>query len=168
MHSFCKDEQASRSCCSTQAPRAVMPPVVSALLEGPPPLQRQTQASRSRAIIARCNDAAASLKAALDTKSRRDAFNLALRSIESLASFFCEYFRCSTAICSDKTSARRAMDKFGPWSCSERKGESSSTCVERRRREAASVNSRVDSLTAASTASQWHHVALTPSTRSSS
>ena len=131
MPSFCKDEQASRSCCSTQAPRAVMPPVVSALLEGPPPLQRQTQASRSRAIIARCNDAAASLKAALDTKSRRDAFNLALRSIESLASFFCEYFRCSTAICSERTSALLAMDKFGPCNCSERNGESSSTCVER-------------------------------------
>ena len=82
-------------------------------------------------MIARCNDAAASLKAALDTKSLREAFNLALRSMESRASFFCEYFRCSTAICSDKTSARRAIAKFGPWSCSERNGESSSTCVER-------------------------------------
>ena len=131
MPSFCKDEQASLSCCNTQAPSAVIPPVVSAFDEGPPPLHRHTQASRSLAIIALCNEAAASLKAALDTRSRREAFNLALRSIESLASFFCEYFRCSTAICSDRTSARRAIAKFGPCNCSERKGESSSTCVER-------------------------------------
>ena len=131
MPSFCSDEQASRSCCRTHAPSAVMPPVVSAFEEGPPPLQRHTQASRSRAIIARCKDAAASLNAALDTKSLREALRRCLRAMESRASFFCEYFRCSTAICSDKTSARRAIAKFGPCSCSERKGESSSTCVER-------------------------------------
>ena len=131
MPSFCNEEQASRSCCNTQAPRAVMPPVVSAFDEGPPPRQRQTQASKSRAIIARCNEAAASLKAALDTKSLREAFRRARRSIESRASFFCEYFRCSTAICSERTSARRAIAKFGPCNCSERNGESSSTCVER-------------------------------------
>ena len=130
MPSFCSDEQASRSCCSTHAPSAVMPPVVSALEEGPPPRQRHTQASRSRAMIARCNDAAASLKAALDTKSLREALRRCLRAMESLASFFWEYFRCSTAICSDRTSARRAIAKFGPCNCSERNGESSSTCVD--------------------------------------
>ena len=131
MPSFCNEEQASRSCCSTHAPSAVMPPVVSAFDEGPPPLQRHTQASRSLAIIARCNEAAASLKAAFDTKSLREALSRCLRAMESLASFFWLYFRCSTAICSDRTSARRAMDKFGPCNCSERNGESSSTCVER-------------------------------------
>ena len=82
-------------------------------------------------MIARCNDAAASLNAALDTKSRRDAFNLARRSMESRASFLWLYFLCSTAICSDNTSALFAIDRLGPCNCSERNGESSSTCVSR-------------------------------------